>query len=314
MSKVLVVGYNAWDTIIPLAQDPAADSKLEVARIISCGGGPAANAAFALARLGADVALATIFGDDEAGRQQRRDLQDAGVDLEFSRVAEGCETPRSCILVRPDDGSRRIIWSRGGLPAFAPADADPAWLQGVDLFYCDGHEAALSVRLAEAAKDLGLPAVMDAGTCRPGTTALAALCSDVISSTIFAPATTGEATPARALAALVNDRTRRVAMTFGSDGCLALDDGELCHVPAFAVDAVDTTGAGDLFHAGYAFARLQGMAFRAALEYGAAVAALKCRDYGGRTAAPTRAEVIDLIANGQRRKSRPNTGSGPAIS
>jgi sulfofructose kinase len=90
-------------------------------------------------------------------------------------------------------------------------------------------------------------------------------------------------------------------MTFGADGVLALDSAGLFAVPAFVVDAVDTTGAGDVFHAGYAFARVSGRGFAASLRYGAAAAALKCRSWGGRGGLPSPAAVEELLAGGETR-------------
>jgi sugar/nucleoside kinase (ribokinase family) len=129
---------------------------------------------------------------------------------------------------------------------------------------------------------------------------LVPLCTDVISSALFAPALTGRADPEAALRALAALGPQRVAMTMGADGCLALADGSLEHVPAFRVAAVDTTGAGDAFHAGYAHARARGLTWLACLEYASAVGALACRGLGGRGSLPTAAEVATLLAAGQR--------------
>jgi sulfofructose kinase len=96
-----------------------------------------------------------------------------------------------------------------------------------------------------------------------------------------------------------------VATTHGRAGCLALVDGRLEHVPAFAVPVLDTTGAGDVFHAGYAFARAKGHPWLACLEFGAATAALKCRDWGGRRGLPTLVEVEELLRTGARRSDSP---------
>jgi sulfofructose kinase len=90
-------------------------------------------------------------------------------------------------------------------------------------------------------------------------------------------------------------------MTFGPHGVLALVGDAVAHVPAFAVPVTDTTGAGDAFHAGYAFALSTGRDFLASLEFGSAVAALKCRAWGGRRGLPSLGEVIDLLQTGARR-------------
>lgn len=304
---IVVVGYNAGDVIVPVSGPAAADTKVEVPDIMRQGGGPAATAAVCLARLGARVRLVTVFGDDDDARLQRAELLAAGVDLALSVTARGHRSPRAVILVDPARETRTIYWSRGDLPALDASAVDPACLDGADLLYCDGHEPPAAAALARAARGRGLPVVLDAGSVRPGADDLVAACTDVISSTVFAPALTGQDLPGDALKALRRLGPRRVAMTFGASGVLALDeDGPgLHHVPAYDVPVCDTTGAGDAFHAGYAFALAAGRAWLDALAFGAATAALKCRGWGGRSTLPARAEVEALMAADRRRPDRP---------
>lgn len=304
---VLVVGYNAYDVVVPIVDWPQHDAKVAVADIVIGGGGPGATAAVCLGRLGCDVRLVTVFGDDEGSATQRRELADAGVDYRHSRTVPGGVTPRAVILVDPARETRTIFWTRGSLPHLDPRSVDPAWLDGCSLLYCDGHEPAACLALAAAARPRGLPVVYDAGSVRDRSGDLVAACTDVISSRCFAPELTGLADPLRALQALRDLGPTRVAMTFGEAGVLALtEDGRgLVHVPAFDVPVVDTTGAGDAFHAGYAFARMRGESWLEALEFGAAVAALKCRDWGGRRGLPGLPEVEQLRSNGTRRAEIP---------
>lgn len=305
--KILVVGYNAFDVIVPVDGLPVADSKYETGEIVHGGGGPGATAAVCLARLGAAVRFVTVFGDDEGAAVQRRELGEAGVDDSLSVVVCGHRSPQAVILVDEAAETRTVFWTRGSLPVFDARCADSSWLDGCDLLYCDGHESALATRLARIARDRGLPVVLDAGSVRAGSLDLVRACTDVISSRRFAPVLTGESDPLAALAALRRLGPQRVAMTFGEAGVLALatDTGDAFHVPAYAVSVRDTTGAGDAFHAGYAFSRTRGDSWGDALEFGAAVAALKCRDWGGRRGLPTLAEAEDLRRRGQRRAELP---------
>lgn len=306
--NVLVVGYNAFDVTVPVQGQPAVDSKHPVAEILHGGGGPGATAAVCLATLGARVRLVTVFGDDVGAAVQRRELENAGVDCSLSFLAAGHRSPQAVILVDPERETRTIFWSRGDLPPLDPAAVHPAWLDACDLLYCDGHEPLAAARLAQAARARGMPVVLDAGTVREGASELVASCSDVICASGFASALTGFADDLEALRALRALGPRRVAMTFGAAGVLALElasDGAF-HVPAYAVTVRDTTGAGDVFHAGYAFARARGEAWRDCLELGAAVAAIKCRDWGGRRGLPSLAEAERLRANGPRRVERPS--------
>ena len=205
------------------------------------------------------------------------------------------------ILVDPVGGDRTILWSRGTVPHLEPARDPAALLADRDLLYVDGHEPAAACALATSARVMGLPVVMDAGSVRQGSADLAGLCSDVISSRIFAPDLAGTSDPVAALVELRRRGPQRVALTCGTDGVLALEDGICFGVPAFEVEAVDTTGAGDVFHAGYAYARAEGRVFREALRFGAATAALKCRDFGGRRALPSRGEVVRMMTGGRVR-------------
>jgi len=297
---ILLLGYNAWDVNLAVAAWPTRDTKCEVECIRYGGGGPGATAAAALARLGAQVRLVTQLGDDLPAKLQRRELTQAGVDLSLSREMTGHETAKAVILVHPDSGERTIFWSRGDLPELQASAVDPAWLAGADLFYTDGHETAAACVLAIEARRRGLPVVMDAGSVREGSAALVATVTDAISSQEFAPTLTGCSRPDEALRGLQARGPQRVAMTCGAGGVLALTEGKICHVPAFDVPVVDTTGAGDAFHAGYAFARVSGQEFLASLAFGSAVAALKCGGWGGRSALPTVAAVAELLRDGAR--------------
>jgi len=298
--RILVVGYNAFDVIVPVQDFPSPDDKAEVSRVITGGGGPGATASLGLARLGAAVKLLTPLTDDLPGRIQRRELLAGGVDLSLSPTVVGRESPKAVILVDEAKSQRTIFWSRGDVPHLETRHAVPKILDEVDLLYTDGHEAEVSIQLARAAKERGLPVVMDAGSVRARSGELVACCTDVVSSRDFAPSLTGHSAPMDALRALRDMGPARVAMTFGSQGVLGLENDLPLPVPSFAVPVKDTTGAGDAFHAGYAFALARGLEFQACLDWGSAVAGLKCRDWGGRRGLPHLPEVLRLLETGQR--------------
>lgn len=303
--RALVIGYNAWDVTAVVAGAPPADAKTETPEIVAGGGGPGATAAFALARLGVSVRYAGVLADDPPGLEQARELTDAGVDLGLAVVVPGARSPRAVILLDPDDGTRRILWSRGELRRLRADEVSDDWLDGADLVLCDGHEPEAIAALAPAIASRGLPLVMDAGTPRAESAALAALCTDVVGAEGFAPGLTGRADHLEALRALRDLGPTRVATTLGARGAWALVDSEAVHVPAFDVPVVDTTGAGDAFHAGYAWGRLLGEDLVACLRRGAAVAALKCRRIGGRAGLPTAAEAEATLRDGNARPDEP---------
>ncbi|MEN8007382.1 MAG: PfkB family carbohydrate kinase [Candidatus Krumholzibacteriota bacterium] len=300
-----MVGYNAFDITVPVRDFPAPDQKCEVSRLITGGGGPGATAALALARLGAEVKLMTPLTDDIYGQLQRRELEDGGVDLTPSPTINGHQSPLAVILVDEERPRRTIFWTRGDVPHLSLGQVPPAVLDGIDLLYVDGHEPEVSIHLAQLAAARGLPVVMDAGSVRERSAELIACCTDVVSSRGFAPALTGRKAPLEALQALRGMGPLWVAMTFGGDGSIGLDGNRIITMPAFEVPVTDTTGAGDAFHAGYAFARARGEGLGPCLEWGSAVAGLKCGDWGGRRGLPDLTAVLDLLETGRRCSTAP---------
>lgn len=296
--KILVVGYSAFDVTIPFAGLPVPDSKHEVQEVRLGGGGPGATAAIALTKLGARVSLVTPLTDDLPGRLQEQELLEAGVDLQFSPLMSGHRSARAVILVDSQQEQRTIFWSRGDLPALDPGSIDPACMAGADLFYVDGHEFPAAMKLVRVARELGIPIVMDAGSVREGSRELAGNCTDVISSETFAPDLMKTDDPVLALRRLAGLGPSRVAMTFGGGGVLALQDGLPVAIPAYDLPIVDTTGAGDVFHAGYAFARALGWDFLDCLRLGAATAGLKCGNWGGRSGIPDFHEAVAVMKQG----------------
>lgn len=303
--RILVVGYNAFDVTVPVEGLPVADTKYEVPGILIGGGGPAATAAVALARLGAQVQLVTPLADDLPGRLQEDELRAAGVDIGSCPRLPGHLTAKAVILVDPALGHRTIFWSRGDLPLMSPDAMDPDWLDGSELLYIDGHEHPAALKLAPLARKKGIPVVMDAGSVREGSRELVSCCTDVISSEVFAPVLAGTADPAAALFALASLGPERVAMTFGAGGMLALVDGSPLAVPAFDLPVIDTTGAGDVFHAGYALGVAQGRDFRQCLLLGAAAAGLKCGAWGGRPGLPDLSQVTQVLRSAAARPLDP---------
>ena len=223
----------------------------------------------------------------------------------MTRTAAHSRSPLAVIHVDPRNGDRRIYWERGDLPRYDPDTVEAAWLDDADLLLCDSHEAPAATILAAEARCRGLPVVLDAGSVKTGIPALVAQCTDVLGATDFASALTGVADQQEALQRLRERGPARVGTTCGRAGVLGLDDDGFRHVPAFAVPVVDTTGAGDAFHAGYAWSLAGGGDFAASLRYGAAVAALQCGAYGGRAGLPVAAEVRELLARGTTRGDAP---------
>lgn len=289
--EVLCVGHAAYDVTLAVPQHPEADEKTVATELVNCGGGPAANAAVTVARLGQRAAFAGYLGHDEWGERHFQELLQAGVGTAW--VARGsAPTPLSVILVKPD-GRRAVVNYRRDTPPLPPAAVDLAAVAPRVILF-DGHEPQLSVALAQAARARGIPTLLDAGSVHAGTRALAPLVDYLLCSEKFACTFTGENDLARA-ASQLQAVAPVVVITLGERG-LVWQRGAACgQWPAFKVIAVDTTGAGDAWHGALAVGVACQWPWEVSLRYAGAVAALTCTRLGARVGLPTQPEVAKFL-------------------
>ncbi len=285
MSRVLVVGHACVDLITRLARRPGDDEKLEADVAWFGGGGPGANAAVTLRRLGHDVSLAARLGLDPAGAIAERELVDEGVRCLVPRI----EGRTSLAQIQVVGHERSIAWKRGDTAPLAPDDSElDAWLDDTDLLYVDGHEPECAHRAVRRATDRSIPILADLGTLREGTDEWLPHLVWAVASERFARAFGAAEDPDAWLDALATAAPRAigVGVTRGGRGGIArVGDRRLRWGPR-KVRVRDTTAAGDAFHAGLADAYLHGFAAEASLQWAAAVGASVCRDLGGRQMLP----------------------------
>jgi len=266
---------------------PAENSKTETELLIESGGGPAANAAWLLARWGVPTALAALVGDDEYGEKVIAELRGAGVDCRLMRQHPNHLTPVSFIVANRSVASRTII-NRKQPQAHLRLELGAFELIMPKLVLCDGHELEASVAALDAFPSA--ITVLDAGSLRAGTQALAKRVRYLVCSERFAVQVTGcgdlSSGWKSALPELRHSNEQTVVVTLGERGLFYLDGHEFGHVPALAGPACDTTAAGDIFHGAFAFALLQAMPLRDALELATVAAGLSVRKFGGRPSAP----------------------------
>lgn len=290
--SVLCVGHACYDLVFAVDHHPAPDEKARAQAFASCGGGTAANAAMTAARLGASVAFAGYLGSDIYGDQHLAELHAAGVDT--SLIVRGPEaTPISAIFVKPD-GARSIVNYKGDTNRLAEADVRFRALQPQVVLF-DGHQPALALAMAEWARSRGITTVLDADTVNAGNIELLHGCTVVAASERFAHDLWGAPTPEAGLAALA-EIAPAVIVTLGERGLIWQRGRETGALEAFAVEVVDTTGAGDAFHGALAAGLAAGMAWQPLLRYASAAGALCCTKHGARLGIPSAAEVAALLA------------------
>ncbi|MGE5190222.1 MAG: carbohydrate kinase family protein [Gemmatimonadota bacterium] len=298
MFDVVGIGLNAIDYLVSLPRYPVPGEKLRMTGFSRQGGGQVATALVALSRWGLATQYVGNVGDDEHGRLSLALLRDEGIDLSRARIVAGASSQFAVILVEEGSGERTILWDRDARIAIRPADLPLAEIRRARALLLDGHDVPAATAAASAARGARVPVVLDAEKIQDGTFDLLSLCDHVVASRAFAEALHPGSGPAAA-ARLIRDRfaSRTATVTDGEKGAAGFDGRELVQVPAIRVAAADSTGAGDIFHAGFLYALLAGMTFREILGFANAAAGLSCRKVGGRAAIPALAEVAEATGS-----------------
>lgn len=288
---VLCVGHAAYDLILQVDRHPGEDEKYAATGFVGTGGGPAANASVTVARLGGTAAFAGYLGEDHFGEPHFEELRSEGVFTDLI-VRGPYPSPFSVILVKPD-GKRTVINHRTATPFLDVSRIDFSSIHsGAVLF--DGHEPNISVPLAKVARTRKIPVVLDAGSVHRGTVELAPLSDYLVCSEAFARDFCSGKDPIAAVKDLAAIAPVAV-ITLGSRGLVWCGGSECGHIPALLVDAVDTTGAGDIFHGAFALRLVRGDDLVSALRYASAAAALGCTKMGARPGIPKETELIEFL-------------------
>ncbi len=297
--SALCIGHAAYDLCMVVNAYPPENSKTETDLLIESGGGPAANAAWVLARWGVATALAARVGTDQYGRRALSELHQAGVDCRLMKGRKARETPVSFITVNRGNGSRTIINRK---PPTPPLKLSARQLRGLNpkLLLFDGHELEASLAAMKAFPSA--ITLLDAGSLREGTRTLAGRVEYLVCSERFARQVTRiqnvSHSWARCLRRLRQLNGRVVVVTLGDRGLIYDDGRRRGRLPATRVKTVDTTGAGDLFHGALGYALLRGMELEDALRWAALAAALSVRTFGGRPSFPELAAVEEAFRHG----------------
>ena len=292
----VALGLNAADHLIVVPFYPGFNSKVELLSHTLAPGGQCATAMVALARLGMRTRYIGKVGSDDLGRFQIRSLESEGVEAGGVTVADGAESQIAFIVIDEASGERTVIWHRDERLMISESEVDRAAVTSGRVLLLDGHNVAASIAAAGYARAAGIPTVLDIDNIYAGSEELLPLIDFLVSSTSFPLRMTEESDLQTALKKLSEmTESLLVAATLGQDGVLAYFRGRYFHSPAFTIDCKDTTGAGDAFHGGFIYGLLAGLSVEETLRFANAVAALKCRAIGARTALPTLEEVNELL-------------------
>jgi sulfofructose kinase len=299
---VVGVGLNATDTLLIVPHFPAYAGKVPFQEEVVSPGGQVASALVACAELGLRTKYIGTVGDDERGRIQMESLRQAGIDIDHVQLRQDCANQSAYIIIDRSTGERTVLWRRDDGLRIDPEQILPEQITCARMLHIDGHDTPAVERAAAIARSHAIPVTVDVDTIYHGFDRVLPHVDYLVASSEFPTAWTGQNDPFKALELMQREYGMKVAaMTLGAHGALARENGKFFYSPAFVVNCVDTTGAGDVFHGAFCYAVSQEMPMRDALEFSNAMAALNCMALGARGGIRGLEEIRNLITHGERR-------------
>jgi len=298
---IVGLGMTTLDVLIRLGELPTWEHGARIDAFGLDGGGPVGTACVAAARLGARVGFVGIAGNDAVAELKLQSLRENGVDASRVVVRERPETQVVIVLVNEETGERVFSGLRGfGDDALRPAELDRAYLTSAQWLHLDGSHAEAALSAAQWMHEAGRRVCIDCGKTEadsvpPQLRELLRHVDVLICGSGFGRALTGYADPWAAGEAALACGPRLVVQTEGVQGSYTVAADERFRTPAFPVEVLDTTGAGDVFHGAYLVGLLRGWPLGTIAEFATAVSALKCAHLGGRRGSPTFAEVAAFL-------------------
>jgi sugar/nucleoside kinase (ribokinase family) len=305
---VVGLGANSVDFVCTVPAAPSAAgpaSKLRLTSHRHSPGGQVATALAACATFGLKTRYLGAFGNDDNGRLIRGEMMRRGIDVTHAVVRD---VPNQFAVIVVIDapsglsaealaqaGERIVLWDRDERLALTPAEVAPDALRGARVLHVDDVDVRASIQAAGIARSLGIDVTTDIDRAVDGVDELIRTATHPIFSEHVAASITGESDPERALRKLRRAHAGVLTITLGRDGAVALDGDAIVRVPGFTVTAVDTTGAGDIFRAGFIYGLIEGWPLGRMLRFANAAAAVSCTASGAMDSAPALAAVTSLL-------------------
>lgn len=291
---VIGIGRAVMDYAVLIPKYPDADQKTEALDRYYGSGSPVPNALCQLARWGWNTALNAGVGDDREGQDFISDLTSCSVNTGFVTRRAGQPTPRAYIWVEQGSGKRTVVLDRALAP-LSIEDLPFESLRSSRFLLADGYESTANLAAMKAVRDGGGEVVLDVGAVREQMDEQLALCDWIIASLAFAKQRYGNLDLFQVVRELHAFGAKGTIVTNGAGGCVAAWDDNVEWFRSFRVDTVDTTGAGDIFHAGFLHGLLKGWSVPSSVRWASAAGALSTMMLGGRGKLPDETEVQDLL-------------------
>ena len=298
MGKILCIGQSAYDITIPLSEPIVENQKYRIEQKLECGGGPAFNASCLCGMWGAGVCLISRIGTDDYGGKLRKIAEENRVDLSFLIPDDEIETPHSYIFSNGANGSRTLF----NFPGRKKETEYELPEAEVDVILRDGHEPDIS--LDAIRKYPQAVSLVDAGTCRNTTLRVAKEVDYLVCSEDFARQYTGKTIDLdawesceRIFREIEEINGKYAVVTLGEKGLLYRDGGDIKKLPAYPVEAVDKTGAGDIFHGAFAYGLWEKMSILDILRLSSMASSLSVRRQGSQTSIPALENVTKALSD-----------------
>lgn len=294
--KILCVGSAAYDVTVPVENYPVENTKNRVNERTECGGGPASNAAYLMGKWGLDVYFAGAIGDDDNGKLIKQEFKSVNVNTKYLKEMKNKKTPISFIIANTSNGTRTIL-------AYREADLKLEELKlnfKPDFILIDGQEYEVSKNILSQYKDA--VTIIDAGRPTEQVIELAKMTKYVVSSREFAESVTGvkvdyenRLTLRDLYIKMKETFNTNIIITLESKGCLYELDGNIKILPSIEVKAVDSTGAGDIFHGAFVYGLSKGFPLEKTLKIANYAGAMSVTRLGSRNSVFSRAEMKEII-------------------
>ena len=291
---VFGIGQCSLDYIGLIPAYPPPDVKCEFSNLVVQGGGPVATALVTLKRWGFDGHMAGVAGDDDFGKNILAFLAGEGIDAGGICIRKNQFSQFAFIVSEPSTARRTIFWQRPTGKPLQPEELNISLLLQSRALHIDGLFPEASLFACRKAKEAGIPVIVDAGTLRDGMLDIAKFSDCFVTSETFSNALSG--TPEDTCRILADMGIRFTGVTLGAKGYVALIDGRLIRKEAYPAEAVDTTGCGDVFHAGLTYGIVKGWSAEKALDLGAWAAAQVCTKMGGRAGIPGSRDLHSIFS------------------
>ena len=289
----LGLGIMPYDILLTVRKFPGPEMKIDAESLFMQGGGPVPTLLTGLARLGFSTAMIGVVGNDPIGWLGIEELRQSGVGTDLIKVRQKNTSAVAAGWVETGSGRRTLVLGREVF--VKPGDINLSILPKPRVVHLDGRDMDATIKLARWARRVGAVVSFDIGSMRNDVSAVFKYVDHLVVADSYAFPFTGTKSVEIAAPKLRKFGPGTIVITEGIRGSIGFEKGRFCYQPAYRVETVDTTGAGDAFHVGYLYGLLNNKSLSERLKLGAAVAAIKCRKPGARSGLPRATELIRFL-------------------